>query len=299
MSNYSNSKFSKVNENSSWYKVYNLISNNSVVLDIGCSSGNFGRTLIKEKGCKVDGIELDSEDVKRAKKELRNVWQLDIERDTLPKNLERYDYIYFGDVIEHLVDPINTLKKIKPSLKKRTGKVIFSIPNMGHLMIRLDLLGGKFDYTETGLLDKTHLHFYTQNEVFRVFEEAGYKIDNLDFVKKDYPKELIQKILSEYGLKGSDKFFKAMQKTDASAFQFIGSATVDNIKKSKLKKFGPIDMFEEFHANTVKGFTEEVNALKKSNDELKKQVDMLSHTLTDIKRRPHKLIIRKLKKIKF
>src|SRR6185437_1634404 len=190
MSNYTNSFFSEENHNTSWYKVFHLIKDKSSVLDVGCSSGNFGHELIKRKGCVVDGIELDTGDAKIAAKKLRNVWVLNIEFDDISKIKKRaYDYVYFGDVIEHLVQPIETLKRVK-SLLKPDGAVLFSIPNMGHIAVRLDLLEGNFPITETGLLDKTHLHFYTQEEVERVFGEAGYAIKNLDFVKKDYPKAL-------------------------------------------------------------------------------------------------------------
>ena len=75
------------------------------------------------------------------------------------------------------------------------GKLLFSIPNMGHISVRLYLLRGELDYGETGLLDKTHLHFYTLEEVQRVFAEAQLEIDHLDFVDKDYPKSLIKKEL--------------------------------------------------------------------------------------------------------
>lgn len=261
MSNYSDSAFDESSENTSWYKVFKLVPESSTVLDIGCSSGNFGQVLIERKACTVDGVELDSKDAKTAAKKLRNVWQLNVEYDDIkPLGNGRYDVIYFGDVVEHLVDPIATLQRIKHLLKP-TGVILFSIPNMGHIGIRLALLAGDFEYTETGLLDKTHLHFYTQPEVKRVYESAGYRINHLDFVKKDYPKELLKKYLEKYGLKANEDFYKRMAQTDASAFQFVGTAIPASVKNHKLKQFGPIDLFEKFHEDTKKNYESEISNL--------------------------------------
>lgn len=254
MSNYSESFFDENNQNASWYKVFQLVKPESKVLDVGCSSGNFGKVLINRKNCAVDGIELDESDATEARKKLRQVWVLNIETDDLKKlGKNKYDVIYFGDVIEHLVHPSTTLKRIKPLLNNG-GRVLFSIPNMGHIAVRLDLLSGDLDYTETGLIDKTHLHFYTQKEIFRVFEEAGYRIEKMDFVRKDYPKALIAKTLKGQGLKPNDKFYKNMAKTDASAFQFVGSAAVSTARKHTLPQFGPIDMFESFYNDTKSNY---------------------------------------------
>jgi 2-polyprenyl-3-methyl-5-hydroxy-6-metoxy-1,4-benzoquinol methylase len=272
MSNYSDSFFDKANINSSWYKIYHLILKNSKVLDIGSSSGNFGEVLIKEKGCEVDSIEMDEADAKLAAKKLGKVWVLNVETDSLGKIPHGYyDYIYFGDVIEHLVTPSETLKRVRPLLNKE-GAVLFSIPNMAHLMVRLELLVGKFDHTETGLLDKTHLHFYTQKEVLRVFEEAGYSVDHLDFVRKDYPKKLIEQFLKEHGLVVTGEFYKRMSATDASAFQFVGRAIPSKVKKHKLPEFGPIDMFEKFHTGTIESYKKNLDSLTRKNVGLKVEI---------------------------
>lgn len=262
MSNYSESYFDESNQNASWYKVFNLIPEKSKVLDIGCSSGNFGAVLIERKKCEVYGIEPDKQDAEEAARKLKKVWQLNVETDDLETvGIGKYDAIYFGDVIEHLVHPIDTLLRVKPLLKKG-GAILFSIPNMGHIGVRLALLEGNFDYTETGLTDKTHLHFYTQKEVHRVFEEAGYKIDVLDFVSKDYPKALLKKHLEKLGLHPKDKFYKMMSATDASAFQFVGKAQPSKVRNHKLQNFGPIDMFESFFEDTKQNYENRIKELE-------------------------------------
>lgn len=263
MSNYSDSAFDPENANTSWYKAFRLITPKTKVLDVGCSSGNFGNELVKRLDCVVDGVEINPDDARRARKKLRNVYVLNIETDSLSAIKDTYDTIYFGDVIEHLVDPVAALKKIK-SLLKKEGNIVFSIPNMAFIGVRLDLLDGSFDYTETGLLDKTHLHYYTKSEIERVFEEAGLAIDSFDYVQKDYPKAILTKELKKVGLTPNETFFKLAASVDASAFQFVGKVSMGSSLKKKAKRpqFGPVDLFENFYNDTVTNHKLEVAKLK-------------------------------------
>lgn len=268
MSNYSDSAFTDQDSNTSWYKALELIPTNAKVLDIGCSSGNFGTELIKRKQCTVDGIEINPDDLKQAKKKLRRVYRINIESDSLEPIKDKYDVIYFGDVIEHLVDPAATLKRIK-RLLAADGKVLFSIPNMAYVGIRLLLLKGDFDYTETGLLDQTHLHYYSLDEVYRVFGEAGYCIDHIDFVAKDYPKAVIEDWLDGIGLKPSEKFYELMSRPEASAFQFVGTAQFSqDAPKADRAHFGPVDLYEAYHNHAVIDLEAKISQLERKNTEL-------------------------------
>lgn len=233
MSNYSSSTLEYDNPNSSWYKTRNLIPDGSTVLDIGCSSGNFGKNLIDTKHCIVDGVEMTQSDVVLARKHLRTVLALNIESEANKIN-EKYDVVFFGDVIEHLVDPVSTLQAMRRLLKPK-GRIVFSIPNMSHMLVRLAVMRGEFGYGETGLLDKTHLHFYTINEVKRIFAEAGFAIKTLDFVRRDVPLEVINRELSRVGLVAEKKFEKVAQSVDAAAYQIIGEARISD-KMTKLAK---------------------------------------------------------------
>lgn len=290
MSNYSDSHFSEESANTSWYKAFHFIPDGSTVLDVGCSSGNFGKELIVRKNCIVDGLEVYEADVKIAEKSLRNVYQLNIETDDLGKITTKYDILYFGDVIEHLVTPAQSLARVK-SLLKPTGKIVFSIPNMAYVGVRLEVLKGKFEYTETGLLDKTHLHYYTLDEVERTFNEAGFEIDILDFVKKDYPKKVIEKELRSIGLTSNERFIKEMSRPEASAFQFVGVAK--QLKNSQIikvdrKKFGPVDLFETYLNDLTTIHKAEIKKLEVENKNLKEEIQLM-------KRNPAKYIAGRLK----
>jgi len=238
MSNYSSSNYQPENPNSSWYKVYNMIDPNSSVLDIGCSSGNFGEALIKNKNCTVDGIELDQKDAAEAQKKLRKVYNMNIETGSLDDMKEKYDYIYLGDVIEHLLNPSQALIRIK-GLLKNNGKILFSIPNMAHVSLRLMLLKGDFEYGETGLLDNTHLHFYTLREIERVFQEAGYSISLLDSNEATYPPELIADQLKELGIHKTPKLEKLLNSDEARVFQYVGTAVMGSTHKISRKQYSP------------------------------------------------------------
>ncbi len=85
---------------------------------------------------------------------------------------DRFDVIVFGDVLEHLRDPLAVLRKAKALLPDR-GSVVASIPNIAHGSVRLALLAGRFDYQDLGLLDSTHVRFFTRSSIEDLFREAG------------------------------------------------------------------------------------------------------------------------------
>lgn len=157
------------------------------------------------------------------------------------------------------------------------------------------MLKGDFEYTETGLLDKTHLHFYNLDEVQRVFQEAKFDIVKLDFVDKDYPDDLIITELNKLGLKTTDngKFLKSLHEPNAAAFQFVGIAKINknNKKGKKLKQFGPIDMFESFHTNTVKNLQDNIDQLNNRILELESD----ANNWKKFKNKPIKTILLKTK----
>jgi methionine biosynthesis protein MetW len=282
MSQYSDSTFSE-DPNSSWFKVFNYIKNGSSVLDVGCSSGNFGKVLIERKNCIVDGVETDKSDYTTAKKRLRNVYNLNIETDSLSDMKEKYDYIYFGDVIEHLYYPVETLNRVK-SLLALGGQLIFSIPNMAHISVRLMLLQGDFNYGDTGLLDKTHIHFYTVKEVERILNEADYDLVEFNPVLKDQPIKVIEAELAKVGLKLDDKFLKFTRTTGASIYQIVGIARPAGagIKRAKmaLPESSPVDIFQSLLDDTKNYYEQQ---LKTQAEHIKKLEAYSKETVEQIK----------------
>jgi 2-polyprenyl-3-methyl-5-hydroxy-6-metoxy-1,4-benzoquinol methylase len=154
------------------------------VLDIGCSKGGLG-AAIKEKGIRVSGIENFEEAAQIAKGKLDHVIQGNIETMELPYEKEQFDCIIFGDVLEHLFDPWLVLKKVKPYVKKE-GSILTSIPNAAHISIVISLLNGDWTYEEVGLMDKTHIRFFTFKEMMRLFTNTGFSINQVERVYAPY-----------------------------------------------------------------------------------------------------------------
>ena len=220
---YSGHQFTPEARNNSWSNMYGFVPDGGRVLDVGCSVGNFGEALERLKGCTVVGVDLNADDIAIAATRLSEAYVLDVSDAEAIGVLGTFDAILFADVIEHLVDPRATLRTIR-SLLNPGGIVVYSIPNMGHLSVRLDLLEGRFPYTETGLLDKTHLHYYDAHEIEDVFTAAGFGIIEEEPVVAGYPRGWIDDRLVRLGLTASDEFFAALDESESNVFQYVGVA---------------------------------------------------------------------------
>lgn len=162
------------------YKVLENVNPKQVILSIGCGNAELEKE-IKKLGSIVYGIDVDPQAILIAKDKIDEAITLDIEKTKeLPYTQKKFDVIIFIDVLEHLLDPLSTLKKVKPYLK-RDGYIIASIPNIANWRIRFGLLFGKFDYANYGILDRSHLKFYTLSNAKRLLCEAGFNIAKVDF----------------------------------------------------------------------------------------------------------------------
>ncbi len=155
-------------KNNAHAAVIRQIDSNCEVLDIGCARGLIGKYLKDVKNCVVDGIEYDKEAYKIAKNKniYRDLFNFSI-ADLASKDYKsfenlnkKYDFIIFADVLEHLVEPWVVLKNVSKFLKPK-GSIIVSIPNIAHIDIIKGLINGDFNYAEFGILDSTHLRFFT------------------------------------------------------------------------------------------------------------------------------------------
>lgn len=146
------------------------------LLDIGCGEGEFGFLAKKKFNINyVEGVEINNEVALKASLKLDKVFIGDI-TEYLKKssNINKFDVIVFGDVLEHLIDPWLVLKQIKKILSEN-GIVIASIPNLSIDAIKY-IIFDKWLYTDAGLLDRTHLRFFTRATIYEMFESAGYTI---------------------------------------------------------------------------------------------------------------------------
>ncbi len=149
----------------------------SDVLDVGTADGHPVVQGLKARGCRVWGVEIDEEAAATAaplceSMVVGNVEQLDLGSTFGDK---RFDVVLCLDVLEHLVEPLDTLNRLRELLTP-TGIVVASIPNVTHAAVRLQLLDGSFTYTDTGLLDRTHVRFFDRAEVEKLFADAGLTV---------------------------------------------------------------------------------------------------------------------------
>lgn len=153
------------------------INQESTVLEFGCANGRMTRVLKNQLGCKVYIVEYDSELFQMARQYADDGICTDIMSFEWCDRFSsiKFDYIIFADVLEHLSSPKKVLERCKNFLKP-DGVVWISVPNIAHNDIIMNLLNQNFSYTSTGLLDNTHIHFFTYKSACTMFNELGYKI---------------------------------------------------------------------------------------------------------------------------
>jgi methionine biosynthesis protein MetW len=145
------------------------------VLDVGCSEGYLARLL---KGNKVWGVDYNEEAVRVARNWCVDARAVDLNNDYGADPFGRkFDVIVFADVLEHLLHPAEVLATMARLLKPG-GRVVISLPNVALWRVRLNLFFGRFDYQDYGVLDRTHLHFYTFRTARRFVEECGYRVES-------------------------------------------------------------------------------------------------------------------------
>ena len=148
------------------------------VLEIGCDCGATLLEIRNHYPCAaLYGVEIN-ERAAAVASHVANVRQKNIEEQDLDFDHHAMDYILFGDVLEHLHDPLETLRYCGRFLKEE-GYILASIPNLMHISVMEKLLEGNFTYTEKGLLDKSHIHFFTYNEIVSMFKAGGYEIETV------------------------------------------------------------------------------------------------------------------------
>lgn len=165
--------------NSSHSLVVDLVGEDVDVLDVGCATGYLGAVLAR-RGCRVVGIEVDPAAAAEAREVLTEVVEADVDGAELDLLVgeRRFDVVVLADVLEHLVHPEPVLRSAARVLKPG-GSVVVSVPNVTHGSLRLALLQGRWEYRDTGLLDRTHLRFYTRAGLVGLVEDCGYHVTEL------------------------------------------------------------------------------------------------------------------------
>lgn len=207
-------------------RVVRLAGMDKRVLELGCYSGHMSKILV-DRGCEVVGLEMDAEAAEAARKICSQVYEVDLDDDqwvALLKDQPKFDVVIAADVLEHLRDPGKCLSRVR-SLMSENATLIVSTPNIAHGGVIASLMQGSFQYRDTGLLDRTHVHFFTEQSLRDILKEQGFVVGHFDSVEAgaDHPE------FSEYWNQLTPELRDTiLRMPNAMAFQFVVSATKRN-----------------------------------------------------------------------
>jgi 2-polyprenyl-3-methyl-5-hydroxy-6-metoxy-1,4-benzoquinol methylase len=150
------------------------------VLEVGCGSGQT-LEMLKSKGfcSETVGVELFKFAADEAVERVDSVYCMNVEAEGMPAHIGRFNIILLLDVLEHLVDPWAFIDLLRRDFLAVGGKMVVSLPNAQHFSLVLPLLCGRFTYVERGVLDKTHLRFFTKKSAIQLFVESSMKVDRV------------------------------------------------------------------------------------------------------------------------
>ena len=170
-----------------------LVARHSTVLDLGCGSGALGQHLAETRSCTSDGVTLSEAEAVHARPHYRRVVVDNLETCDLTATFadQRYDFIVCADVLEHLSRPERVLHACR-TLLAPGGKLLISVPNAAYSGLLAELMQGEFRYREEGLLDRTHLRFFTRRSLTRFLAEQGWRLDSLETVRRELPESEFQ-----------------------------------------------------------------------------------------------------------
>ena len=143
------------------------------ILDVGCATGKVGAGIKARQGAEVWGIECNAQAAAVAAKHLNRVLEAPVEQALAQLPPGHFDSIILADVLEHLADPGSVLASLAEKLTP-SGELIVSLPNVGHWSVLQGLLQGSWEYQDAGILDRTHLKFFTRKSALSLFAAAGF-----------------------------------------------------------------------------------------------------------------------------
>ena len=195
------------------------------ILDVGTAGGYLGKVWTAKGHC-VTGIEFDPVTAEKSRPYYSSFQIANVETFAFPYCRE-FDYIVFADVLEHLRDPAAVLRRCLPALKE-SGKIIISVPNVANWIIRLSLLFGKFDYMNRGILDRTHLRFFTLRSLKELMGEVGCDIQEV--IPTPLPFQLVMPFTQSKVFAPFHALHYALTRAWKSlfAYQFVILVTPDN-----------------------------------------------------------------------
>lgn len=212
----------RTGERTSLSVISSLIAAGSRVLDVGTGAGALGQHLQATKGCQMDGVTVNAAEAKELGSAYQQVVTADVEVCDLQALFENrtYDHVVCADLLEHLRSPSRVLESCR-GLLKPGGSLILSVPHVGYSGLVAELFNGDFRYRKEGLLDATHLRFFTRSSLMKLLSEHGWTVRRVEAIALDlydsefkYPPDALPPEVARY-LAG---------RPDAETYQFVVEA---------------------------------------------------------------------------
>jgi 2-polyprenyl-3-methyl-5-hydroxy-6-metoxy-1,4-benzoquinol methylase len=200
------------------FRVGQVIPDGSRILDVGAGNGLLARVLAEiHSDLVIDGIEPSAYGAELAASHYRKFlvgFFQDFEEEL---RAEDYDYIVLADVIEHVADPLALLRDLRRLAGERS-RIVISTPNIAFGSARMALMRGRFDYVDSGLLERTHLRFFTHRTLLAAFAAAGLRVEQQVFHQKNM---LTTEIPVDRSLSALVDLLRLLHDDQASTYQFF------------------------------------------------------------------------------
>lgn len=216
-----------VDHNHSHTQIVNRIPQYAQVLELGCATGEMSQMMKRNCQAQVFGVEKDPQSAWQAQRHCDYVFTEDLDdaESLSALQFEKFDVITLVDVIEHLQHPEALLERLKP-LMMDESTILLSVPNVAHASVRLELLTGDFRYEDAGILDSTHLKFFTLKSLKSMLARSGFVINEIDYTWHDIPDSVISRYLRQVGIEATPRILDYFHQPEAVAYQFIVSISL-------------------------------------------------------------------------
>ena len=229
-------------QNNTQYLINEQIKDGSRVLEFGPANGRLTKHLKENRNCRLTIVEIDAEAGESAKKFAEESFlgpdDGDIEKFHWTKISGKFDAIIFEDVLEHLHCPDLVLKKCIPLLNE-DGRILVSVPNIVHNSVLVEMLNDRFDYTKVGLLDNTHVHFFTYASFRKMVKDCGLFIENVQPVYSRLGNNEIDNSWDEVPSQ-LERFLR--ERTQGSIYQYVYSIALKDVTGGELPDLKPLEI---------------------------------------------------------
>jgi len=213
------------------------------VMDIGSGSGVLSDIFSeKNKNVVIDGVEPNEYAARLAKRKYRNFYQTYIQEKMDVFAYENYDYVILADVLEHVNNPLELLLAISENISKKT-RIIISLPNVAFGAVRLALLDGHFNYVDSGILEKTHLRFFTLETIKKLVNKTDLKIEEINHLQRTI---FTAEIPIRFSFADALSFYRVCNDVNAWTYQFL--IVLDKAAETTITKYyGNIPRYPMWH----------------------------------------------------